>query len=96
MQVVLLCCPCSGVQSCCGVQSGDAEKDKLRASLGSAILAERPNVKVGAQAVIVACSSQHCSNGACVALHCLSDAMLAVCICVLFNCKFDLACVLHK
>lgn len=27
-------------------QSGDAEKDKLRASLGSAILAERPNVKV--------------------------------------------------
>ncbi len=28
------------------VQSGDAEKDKLRASLGSAILAERPNVKV--------------------------------------------------
>ena len=28
------------------LQSGDAEKDKLRASLGSAILAERPNVKV--------------------------------------------------
>ena len=30
------------------LQSGDAEKDKLRASLGSAILAERPNVKVSA------------------------------------------------
>ncbi|DBA99965.1 hypothetical protein WJX77_010958 [Trebouxia sp. C0004] len=28
-----------------GGDSGDAEKDKLRASLGSAILAERPNVK---------------------------------------------------
>lgn len=28
------------------LQTGDAEKDKLRASLGSAILAERPNVKV--------------------------------------------------
>ncbi|KAA6429996.1 MAG: vacuolar sorting-associated 4-like [Trebouxia sp. A1-2] len=28
-----------------GPPSGDAEKDKLRASLGSAILAERPNVK---------------------------------------------------
>ena len=40
------------VVNCCDVlqflQSGDAEKDKLRASLGSAILAERPNVKVQA------------------------------------------------
>lgn len=38
----------------CGVQSGDAEKDKLRASLGSAILAERPNVKVSVQAAATA------------------------------------------
>lgn len=35
------------------LQSGDAEKDKLRASLGSAILAERPNVKVSASYAMV-------------------------------------------
>ena len=35
------------------LQSGDAEKDKLRASLGSAILAERPNVKVSGQYAMV-------------------------------------------
>ena len=38
----------------CAVQSGDAEKDKLRASLGSAILAERPNVKVTCSLVLPA------------------------------------------
>lgn len=72
------------------MQSGDAEKDKLRASLGSAILAERPNVKVGTQATIAACSSQHWLSD----LHSLSDAMLAVCIYVLFHRKVDLARVL--
>ena len=37
---------CANAVQC--LQSGDSEKDKLRASLGSAILAERPNVKVDA------------------------------------------------
>lgn len=94
--MMLLCCPCSGSLLYCVVQSGDAEKDKLRASLGSAILAERPNVKVSMQATMAtttACTSQRCLSGACSA--CLSDAILAVCICVLSNCKVDLACVLH-
>ena len=42
-------CATSAAEAGVFLQSGDAEKDKLRASLGSAILAERPNVKVSAQ-----------------------------------------------
>lgn len=42
-----------------GAQSGDTEKDKLRASLGSAILAERPNVKVSLQAP----TTEHACHG---------------------------------
>ena len=34
---------------CMLLQGNDAEKEKLRASLGSAILAERPNVKASTQ-----------------------------------------------
>ncbi len=47
------------------LQSGDAEKDKLRASLGSAILAERPNVKVSASYVMVVYISVPSKHYAC-------------------------------
>ena len=50
MLFVVLYCPVTALNNESGVQSGDTEKDKLRASLGSAILAERPNVKVSLQA----------------------------------------------
>ena len=41
----------------------DAEKDKLRSALGSAIMVETPNIKVWA----LPCSSSQCST---TALHC--------------------------
>jgi len=46
-------CAMSAAEADVFLQSGDAEKDKLRASLGSAILAERPNVKVSAPYAMV-------------------------------------------